>query len=94
MFDVRLKPYLSEKTNDLVSQNKIVFLNLGSKLNKIQWKQYFSEVHDVRVDAVHTLAKESKQRRRGRVVGFTKERQKIVVTVRDSGSFEKLKALV
>tara|TARA_X000001036_G_C20435670_1_gene707118 strand:- start:178 stop:462 length:285 start_codon:yes stop_codon:yes gene_type:complete len=94
VFDVRLKPYLSEKTNNLVSQNKIVFLNLGSKLNKIQWKQYFSDVHDIQVDAVHTLVKESKQRRRGRVVGFTKERQKIVVTVRDSENFEKLKALV
>tara|TARA_B100000497_G_C7671783_1_gene405463 strand:+ start:1099 stop:1383 length:285 start_codon:yes stop_codon:yes gene_type:complete len=94
VFDVRLKPYLSEKTNDLVSQNKIVFLNLGSRLNKIQWKQYFSETHGVSVDSIHTLVKESKKRRRGRIVGFTKERQKVIVTVRDSESFEKLKALV
>ena len=94
MFDVRLKPYLSEKTNDLVSQNKIVFLNLGSRLNKIQWKQYFSKTHGIRVDTIHTLVKESKKRRRGRIVGSTKERQKIVVTVRDTENFEKLKALV
>ena len=93
MLPIKLKPYLSEKSNMLSESNKIVFLNLGPRMNKIQWKHYFKSTHDITVSAVHNLTKPSKKRRRGRIMGKTVPRQKVIITVTDDTAFEKLKAL-
>ena len=88
-----LKPVVTEKTSLLMQSNKFVFLVMSNPSNKIEFKKYFKSKFDVQISKINVLKKIGKSRRRGRITGKTVTRQKIVVTVAEEKSADKLKAL-
>lgn len=93
MANFKLKPVVSEKSNDLMSLKKFVFLILGESANKIQLKQYFEKELGAEVSQINVLKRLGKKRRRGMVTGKVSDRTKVIVTAKDDKSVEKIKAL-
>ncbi len=53
-FDTYLQPYITEKTNDLSTQNKYVFLVL-KRMNKVMIKHLVENTYKVKVDKVNVI---------------------------------------
>ena len=88
---VILRPVISEKSMDATQAHKYTFA-VHDDANKLQIKQAVEELFKVKVLGVNvstTKAKEkSRNRRRGRVQGFTSPWRKAVVTVRPTDKIE------
>ena len=86
-----LRPVISEKSMDNTRVNKYTFA-VHDDANKLQIKQAVEELFKVKVLGVNvstTKAKEkSRNRRRGRVQGYTSPWRKAVVTVRPTDKIE------
>ena len=86
-----LRPVISEKSMDLTSSHKYTFA-VADTANKMQIKDAVEELFKVTVLSVNVLttkAKEkSRNRQRGRQVGFTSPWKKAVVTVKPGDSIE------
>ena len=52
--DVLIRPVVTEKSTDLLSQNKYTFI-VDMRANKTQIKQAVEEVFKVKVDKVNTM---------------------------------------
>lgn len=88
---VILRPVISEKSMDATQAHKYTFA-VHDDANKLQIKQAVEELFKVKVLGVNvstTKAKEkSRNRRRGRVQGYTSPWRKAVVTVRPTDKIE------
>jgi large subunit ribosomal protein L23 len=88
---VILRPVISEKSMDATQAHKYTFA-VHDDANKMQIKQAVEELFKVKVLGVNvstTKAKEkSRNRRRGRVQGYTSPWRKAVVTVRPTDKIE------
>ncbi len=88
---VILRPVISEKSMDATQAHKYTFA-VHDDANKLQIKQAVEELFKVKVLGVNvstTKAKEkSRNRRRGRVQGYTTPWRKAVVTVRSTDKIE------
>ena len=88
---VILRPVISEKSMDETQRHKYTFA-VHDDANKLQIKQAVEELFKVTVLGVNvstTKAKEkSRNRRRGRVQGYTSPWRKAVVTVRSTDKIE------
>jgi large subunit ribosomal protein L23 len=88
---VILRPVISEKSMDATQAHKYTFA-VHDDANKLQIKQAVEELFKVKVLGVNvstTKAKEkSRNRRRGRVQGYTSPWRKAVVTVRATDKIE------
>ena len=86
-----LRPVISEKSMDSTTHQKYTFA-VADDANKLQIKQAVEELFKVTVLGVNvstTKAKEkSRNRRRGRVQGYTSPWRKAVVTVRATDKIE------
>jgi large subunit ribosomal protein L23 len=86
-----LRPVISEKSMDQTTQSKYTFA-VASEANKMQIKAAVEELFKVTVVSVNVLttkAKEkSRNRKRGRQVGFSSPWKKAVVTVKSGDSIE------
>jgi large subunit ribosomal protein L23 len=86
-----LRPVISEKSMDQTSQSKYTFA-VANGANKMQIKAAVEELFKVTVVSVNVLttkAKEkSRNRKRGRQVGFSSPWKKAVVTVKSGDSIE------
>ena len=86
-----LRPVISEKSMDATQAHKYTFA-VHDDANKLQIKQAVEELFKVKVLGVNvstTKAKEkSRNRRRGRVQGYTSPWRKAVVTVRPTDKIE------
>ena len=90
--EVLVRPYVTEKTSDLISNNKFTFL-LIKKTNKIELKKYISNLYDVNIQKVHVLKRLAKKVRRGKTLGKTRQFLKVIVTLKDEKNIDKLKEL-
>ena len=88
---VILRPVISEKSMDETQRHKYTFA-VHDDANKLQIKQAVEELFKVKVLGVNvstTKAKEkSRNRKRGRVQGYTSPWRKAVVTVRPTDKIE------
>ena len=88
---VILRPVISEKSMDATQAHKYTFA-VHHDANKLQIKQAVEELFKVKVLGVNvstTKAKEkSRNRKRGRVQGYTSPWRKAVVTVRSTDKIE------
>ena len=88
---VILRPVISEKSMDHTQRSKYTFA-VHDDANKLQIKQAVEELFKVKVLGVNvstTKAKEkSRNRKRGRVQGYTSPWRKAVVTVRPTDKIE------
>jgi large subunit ribosomal protein L23 len=80
-YDVLLKPVVSEKSMNLVSEKKYTFL-VAPEANKIQIREAVEKMFEgTKVKSVHTMNLVGKKRRRGMIVGKTAKTKKAIVTL-------------
>ena len=80
-YDVLLKPVVSEKSMNLVSEKKYSFL-VAPEANKIQIREAVEKMFEgTKVKSVHTMNLVGKKRRRGMIVGKTAKTKKAIVTL-------------
>ncbi len=88
-YDVILKPVLTEKSMNGMSDKKYAFL-VHPDANKSMIKEAVEKMFDgVKVDKVNTMNADGKNKRRGMVVGKTAKTKKAIVTLtKDSKDIE------
>ena len=88
---VILRPVISEKSMDQSTVNKYTFA-VADEANKLQIKSAVEELFKVTVINVNVMTskrkEKSRNRRRGRQVGYTSPWKKAVVTVKAGDSIE------
>jgi len=77
-YDIIIKPVMSEKSYDGISDKKYVF-EVDRRANKIQIKQAVEKIFGVEVESVNTSNVRGKLKRQGRTQGYTPARKKAVV---------------
>ena len=86
-----LRPVISEKSMDQTNASKYTFA-VADEANKMQIKAAVEELFKVTVLSVNVMTmkgkEKSRNRRRGRQVGFTSPWKKAVVTVKSGDSIE------
>jgi large subunit ribosomal protein L23 len=86
-----LRPVISEKSMDSTSRQKYTFA-VAEEANKLQIKAAVQELFKVTVLSVNVMTmkpkEKSRNRRRGRQVGYTSPWKKAVVTVKAGDSIE------
>jgi large subunit ribosomal protein L23 len=91
--DIILKPVLTEKAYDGIASKKYTFY-VKKDANKTQIKLAVEEIFGVKVESVNTVSCKGKLKRMGRNEGYTPDRKKAIVTLKeDSKSIEFFDAL-
>ncbi|QQE78530.1 50S ribosomal protein L23 [Alicyclobacillus sp. SO9] len=78
--DLIKRPVITERSSDLMEQNKYVF-EVDRRGNKTEIRQAIEKIFDVKVAKVNTIRVPGKLKRVGKNVGRTSERKKAVVTL-------------
>lgn len=81
------RPIVTEKTHELVSENKYVF-KLREAATKSQTKKAIEKLYGVKVEKVNIINISPKKRRFGRVVGSKAGVKKAVVTLKSGNKIE------
>ncbi len=79
--DIILRPVITEKTMNLLAENKYTFI-VDKKANKTEIRKAIEEIFDVKVDKVRTMIVKGKKKRMGRFEGYKPDRKKAVVTLK------------
>ena len=80
-YDVILKPVLTEKSMNGMSEKKYTFL-VHTEANKSQIKEAVEKMFEgTKVKSVNTINMDGKNKRRGMVVGKTAKTKKAIVTL-------------
>ena len=66
--DILIRPIVSEKSTDLLQDNKYTFL-IPIKANKVQVRQAVEQIFKVKVQSVNTIRMIGKTKRMGKSVG-------------------------
>ena len=91
--DIILKPVLTEKGYDGIASKKYTFY-VKKDANKTQIKLAVEKIFGVQVATVNTLNCKGKLKRMGRNEGYTPDRKKAVVTLKeDSKAIEFFESL-
>ena len=85
--DVLIRPVITEKSMTQAAFNRYTF-EVRKEASKIQIRQAVEKIFGVKVIKVTTNRTKGKMRRRGRDVGYTSERKKAMVTLRDGDQIE------
>ena len=79
--DVVIRPLISEKSSDLMEDNKYTFV-VSVRANKIEIKRAIEEIFEVKVKAVNTANFKGKKKRLGRYpMGKQPAWKKAVITL-------------
>ncbi len=85
--DILKKPLITEKSMDLVEDNKYTFI-VDLKSNKIEIKKAVEELFKVKVEKVNTMRYKGRMTRvRGRL-GYTQDYKKAIVTLKQGDKIE------
>jgi large subunit ribosomal protein L23 len=79
--DVLIKPIVTEKSSDLMSEGKYTF-RVDKAANKIEIKYAVETAFKVDVTEVRTLNMPGKEKRQGKTKGMTPEWKKAIVTLK------------
>jgi len=85
--DVIIRPIVSEKSYDLIAQNRYTF-EVAKSANKTQIAQAVSEVFGVTVTSVNTMNVTGKPRRLRYSTGHTRNWKKAVVTLKQGDTID------
>ena len=80
--DIILKPVLTEKAMDGISDKRYTFTVLRSA-NKTQIKTAVEQMFGVKVAGVNTVTRRGKLKRMGRNEGYTPTTKKAVITLKE-----------
>ena len=81
VYDIIIRPVLTEKSYATISDKKYVF-EVEKTANKTEIKEAVEKIFDVKVESVNTLRTLGKIRRQGRTQGRTPEIKKAYVTLK------------
>ncbi len=87
LYDIIKRPLVTERTNDLVADGIYTF-EVDRRANKVQIKDAIEKIFNVGVISVNTLRMHRKQRRRGRIEGYTGIGKKAVVRLKPGDQIE------
>ena len=91
--DIILKPVLTEKAYDGIATKTYTFI-VKKDANKTQIKQAVEKIFGVKVEKVNTVTCKGKLKRMGRHEGYTPDRKKAIVTLKeDSKAIEFFESL-
>ncbi|MDH7498436.1 MAG: 50S ribosomal protein L23 [Syntrophomonadaceae bacterium] len=79
--DVIVRPVVTEKTMNLLADNKYTFI-VDKKANKTEIRKAVEDIFDVKVDKVHTMNIKGKKKRMGKFAGYKPDRKKAIVTLK------------
>ena len=82
MFAIILKPVLTEKGYDGIADKKYTFI-VKKSANKIEIRNAVEKLFGVKVAEVNTLNCKGKLKRMGRNEGYTPDRKKAIVTLKE-----------
>lgn len=86
--DIIKRPVITEKTSELMAENKYVF-EVDLRSNKTEIKSAIESIFGVKVKKVNTVKMPSKPKRYGRYSGYTSAWKKAVITLaEDSKAIE------
>jgi len=86
--DIIKRPVITEKTSDLMAENKYVF-EVDMRSNKTEIKEAIESIFGVKVKKVNTVKMPAKPKRYGRYFGYKSAWKKAVVTLtEDSKAIE------
>lgn len=82
-YDIIIKPVMSEKAFDGISQapKRYTFI-VAKNANKVQIKQAIEQIFDVKVAKVNTVNVRGRLKRQGRYEGYTASTKKAVVILK------------
>ena len=80
-YDVLIKPIVTEKSNDLMTEGKYTF-RVDKAANKIEIKYAVETAFKVDVTDVRTMNMPGKKKRQGKTEGMTPEWKKAIVTLK------------
>lgn len=79
--DIIIKPLVTEKTMNLLADNKYTFV-VDKRSNKTEIKNAIESIFKVKVEKVSTLIVKGKPKRMGRYEGRTSDRKKAIVSLK------------
>ncbi|KUG04142.1 lsu ribosomal protein l23p (l23ae) [hydrocarbon metagenome] len=79
--DIIIKPVITEKTMNLLVENKYTFI-VDKRANKTEIKNAIESIFNVKVDKVYTMNVKGKPKRMGKAVGRTPNRKKAIVALK------------
>lgn len=85
--DVIIRPVISEKTYELLDENKYTFI-VDPRANKTEIRQAIESIFDVTVLGVNTMNRPGKRKRRGWVVGKRPDTKRAIVSVAPGDEIE------
>ncbi len=89
LYDVLLRPVITEKSNEMTDDNNQYVFQVAANANKIQIREAVEVIFDVDVDKVNTMIMPAKRGRRGRKWYMrSKQWKKAVVTLAPGNSIK------
>ncbi len=86
--DVLLRPLISEKSYDRLSENNAYTFIVHKKSTKPEIRNAVQQLFDVEVVSVNTMNKKGKNKRFGLITGRQSDKKIAVVTLRDGDTIE------
>ena len=80
--DIILKPVLTEKAYDGIASKRYTFI-VKKDANKTQITAAVEKLFSVKVESVNTVTCKGKRKRMGRSEGYTPDRKKAIVTLKE-----------
>lgn len=81
-YQIIKKPLFTEKGTSLKESDNKILLEVDRKANKVEIRKAVEEMFKVKVKDVNTVNVRPKKRMRGRIVGFTAQTKKAIVTLK------------
>jgi len=78
-YDVIIRPLITEQGMHLANTKGAYSFEVDKRANKVEIAQAIERIYSVKVKKVRTANRRGKQRRRGRLMGSTKDWKKAVV---------------
>lgn len=85
--DIIKKPVVSEKSTELLAENKYTFW-VENSANKTEIRQAVEELFKVKVEKVYTIMVKGRRKRVRQFVGRTPDRKKAIVSLREGDKIE------
>jgi large subunit ribosomal protein L23 len=85
--DIIIRPIISEKTYDLIAQNRYTF-EVAKTASKPQISQAIAEIFEVTVTSVNTMNVTGKPRRVRYAKGKTRDWKKAIVSLQEGDSID------
>ncbi|MTI80738.1 MAG: 50S ribosomal protein L23 [Firmicutes bacterium] len=85
--DIIVKPVISEKSTDLLADNKYTFW-VNRAANKVEIRQAIEKLFDVSVEKVYTLNVKGRKKRVRQFIGKTPDRKKAIVKLAEGEKIE------